>query len=130
MLSAYSRGDEDQVDGLLCGAMKTLKVNRLKPDQMIYLTLLNLAKRKPVLFTSKRVFEVRLFHLVEIYIGRHDMLVIALAEQNFLGPCFFSCIGSEACLLSVSAFSSVSSSRHLRICGEAETEHTSVYSYM
>lgn len=58
VLAAHVKGDQDQIDGLLCGAMKTLKLNRLKPDPMLYLTLLNLAKEKPTLFTTKRVLEV------------------------------------------------------------------------
>ena len=58
VLNADSIDDIDLVDGLVCGAIKNLKANRLKPDPMLYLTLSNLAKINYNIFTSKRVVEV------------------------------------------------------------------------
>lgn len=58
VLNADSIDDVDLVDGLICGAIKNLKANRLKPDPMLYLTLSNLAKINYNIFTSKRVVEV------------------------------------------------------------------------
>ena len=51
-------GQAEQVEGYLCGALKTLKVNRLKPDPMLYLTMIGLAKARPDLFLSRVVTEV------------------------------------------------------------------------
>lgn len=58
VLNADSIDDVDLVDGLICGAIKNLKANRLKPDPMLYLTLSNLAKINYNIFTSKRIVEV------------------------------------------------------------------------
>ena len=60
VLEASSIGQIETVEGLLCGALKTLKVNRLKPDPLVYLTLIGLAKAKPDLFQLKAVTEVGL----------------------------------------------------------------------
>ena len=58
VLAANYKMDQDQVEGLLCGAMRTLKLNRLKPDPMLYLTLTSLSKSRSSLFTSRKVVEV------------------------------------------------------------------------
>jgi len=50
--------DSDATDGLLCGAMKHLRQHRAKPNQQLVLTLLYLAKTKPLLFTTNVVTEV------------------------------------------------------------------------
>jgi len=55
---AEASGDKTRVDGLLLGAIKTLKSNKAKPDPAGYLGLLYLAKTKPECFTSSRVIEV------------------------------------------------------------------------
>ncbi|KAK3730373.1 hypothetical protein QZH41_020667 [Actinostola sp. cb2023] len=54
---AEGNGDRTRIDGLLLGAIKTLKTNKLKPDPMGYLGLLCLAKWKPEIFVSTRVVE-------------------------------------------------------------------------
>ena len=58
VLEASAQGQLEQVEGLICGALKTLKVNRLKPDPMIYLSLIGLVKSKPSMFQLKAVIEV------------------------------------------------------------------------
>ncbi len=58
VLEASAQGQMEQVEGLICGALKTLKVNRLKPDPMIYLSLIGLVKSKPSMFQLKAVIEV------------------------------------------------------------------------
>jgi hypothetical protein len=58
VLAALQKEEQDKIDGLICGAIKTLKINRLKPDPMLYLTLMNLAKSNPVLFSCKKITEV------------------------------------------------------------------------
>ena len=60
ILDADASGNKSRVDGLLLGAIKNLKSNRAKPDSMMYMNLVYLAKSKPELFISKRVVEVRL----------------------------------------------------------------------
>lgn len=52
VLIASKEGDEERMEGLLCGAVKHLRNNRSKPDQTIYLTLMYLAKTKSSLFLS------------------------------------------------------------------------------
>eukprot|EP00794_Sanderia_malayensis_P009153 gene9152-10125_t len=63
VLEAHSQGQIDQVEGLLCGALKTLKINRMKPDPLIYLTLIGLAKTKPDVFQLKPVTQHLLMFL-------------------------------------------------------------------
>ena len=53
-------GDDERVEALLCGAVKHLKTNRSKPDQLMYMSLIYLAKTRPVLFQSEVVIEVGL----------------------------------------------------------------------
>lgn len=58
VLEAELNEDRTRVDGLLLGAIKTLKTNKNKPDPVSYLGLLYLAKTKPECFASTRVIEV------------------------------------------------------------------------
>jgi len=44
-------GDVDRAEGLLCGAVKTLRSMRAKPDTVAWLSLLSLAKQIPLLFS-------------------------------------------------------------------------------
>lgn len=58
VLNAFKQEDQDLIEGLICSAIKTLKINRLKPEPMLYLTLMNLAKSHSVIFSSKKIVEV------------------------------------------------------------------------
>ena len=53
-------GNDDRIEGVLCGAAKQLKVTRAKPDSTLYLSLMYLAKIKPNIFATEGVIEVRL----------------------------------------------------------------------
>ncbi|XP_062868566.1 integrator complex subunit 1 [Trichomycterus rosablanca] len=54
---AEADGNDDRIEGLLCGAVKQLKLNRAKPDITLYLTLMYLAKIKPNIFATEGVIE-------------------------------------------------------------------------
>lgn len=58
--AAESEGNDDRIEGLLCGAVKQLKMNRAKPDITLYLSLMFLAKIKPNVFATEGIIEVRL----------------------------------------------------------------------
>ena len=60
VLDADASGYKLRVDALLLGAIKTLKSNKAKPDAVLYMNLIYLAKSKPELFLSNRVVEVSL----------------------------------------------------------------------
>ena len=47
-----NEGDHERAEGLLCGAVKTLRSTRAKPDTVAWLSLLHLVKRLPLLFSS------------------------------------------------------------------------------
>ncbi|XP_026560396.1 integrator complex subunit 1 [Pseudonaja textilis] len=55
--SAEAEGNDDRIEGVLCGAVKQLKMNRAKPDITLYLTLMYLAKIKPNIFATEGVIE-------------------------------------------------------------------------
>ncbi|XP_002435477.4 integrator complex subunit 1 [Ixodes scapularis] len=57
VLKAEDLGDDDKVESIMCGAAKTLKNTRPKPDPMLYLTLMFLAKTRPRVFDSEVVVE-------------------------------------------------------------------------
>lgn len=57
LISADECNDYERVEGLLCGTVKQLRDNRSKPDQLVYLTLLNLARSRPNMFNSDIVIE-------------------------------------------------------------------------
>ncbi|KAL4240200.1 Integrator complex subunit 1 [Mactra antiquata] len=63
VLSAEENDDYDRVEGLLCGAVKYLQSNRSKPDHIMYLSLMHLAKCKPALFNYDVVIEAFCFLL-------------------------------------------------------------------
>ncbi|KAM4697768.1 integrator complex subunit 1 [Rhinophrynus dorsalis] len=50
-------GNDDRIEGVLCGAVKQLKMNRAKPDPTLYLSLMYLAKMKPNIFATEGVIE-------------------------------------------------------------------------
>ncbi|CAG0882989.1 unnamed protein product [Darwinula stevensoni] len=52
---AYEIGEEDKVEALLCGAAKLLKGQRSRPDQIVSLALLYLAKTYPSAFSSNDI---------------------------------------------------------------------------
>lgn len=62
VLDAEEDGDDDKVEGLLCGAVKHLRANRSKPDQTVFLTLMYLAKTRPTVLQSETVIEVSYCH--------------------------------------------------------------------
>ena len=47
-----NEGDHERAEGLLCGAVKTLRATRAKPDTVAWLSLVHLAKKLPLLFSS------------------------------------------------------------------------------
>lgn len=55
--AAESDGNDERIEGLLCGAVKQLKMNRAKPDVALYLSLMFLAKIKPNVFATEGVIE-------------------------------------------------------------------------
>lgn len=55
---AESEGNDERIEGLLCGAVKQLKMNRAKPDITLYLSLMFLAKIKPNVFATEGIIEV------------------------------------------------------------------------
>lgn len=55
--AAESEGNDDRIEGLLCGAVKQLKMNRAKPDIGLYLSLMFLAKIKPNVFATEGIIE-------------------------------------------------------------------------
>lgn len=59
--AAESEGNDDRIEGLLCGAVKQLKLNRAKPDITLYLSLMFLAKIKPNVFATEGIIEVMLY---------------------------------------------------------------------
>uniref|UniRef100_UPI00398F2E8F integrator complex subunit 1 n=1 Tax=Pristiophorus japonicus TaxID=55135 RepID=UPI00398F2E8F len=50
-------GNDDRIEGLLCGAVKQMKLNRVKPDTTLFLSLMYLAKIKPNVFATEGVIE-------------------------------------------------------------------------
>lgn len=56
--AAESEGNDDRIEGLLCGAAKQLKMNRAKPDITLSLSLMFLAKIKPNVFATEGIIEV------------------------------------------------------------------------
>lgn len=55
VLSAIEQQNSDTVIALVCGAIRTLVASRSKPDSMLFLTLLYLAKIRPQLFFNEVV---------------------------------------------------------------------------
>lgn len=55
--AAETEGNDDRIEGVLCGAVKQLKQNRAKPDPICYLSLMFLAKIKPNIFATEGVIE-------------------------------------------------------------------------
>uniref|UniRef100_A0A4W4DNX1 DUF3677 domain-containing protein n=1 Tax=Electrophorus electricus TaxID=8005 RepID=A0A4W4DNX1_ELEEL len=55
--AAEAEGNDERIEGVLCGAVKQLKMNRAKPDITLYLSLMFLAKIKPNVFATEGVIE-------------------------------------------------------------------------
>ncbi|CAB1341759.1 unnamed protein product [Coregonus sp. 'balchen'] len=55
--NAEQDGNDDRIEGVLCGAVKQLKMNRAKPDITLYLSLMFLAKIKPNVFATEGIIE-------------------------------------------------------------------------
>ncbi|KAL8588068.1 hypothetical protein ACOMHN_012106 [Nucella lapillus] len=56
-LAASQEGDEEKIEGLICGAVRHLRNNRSKPDPIVYLSLMYLAKTQPSFFVSDIIVE-------------------------------------------------------------------------
>lgn len=48
--AAEKENDEERMQGLLCGAVKLLRNQKPKPDAVLYLSLMFLAKTRPGIF--------------------------------------------------------------------------------
>ncbi|XP_048256851.1 integrator complex subunit 1-like [Haliotis rufescens] len=57
LLVAEESGSDERIEGLLCGAVKSLRSNRAKPDPAVFLSLMYLAKTRPTIFCSEVVIE-------------------------------------------------------------------------
>eukprot|EP00057_Strongylocentrotus_purpuratus_P024524 XP_011678998.1 PREDICTED: integrator complex subunit 1 [Strongylocentrotus purpuratus] len=57
VLAADEAEDDESIDKILCGALKSLKTVRAKPSPALYLGLMYLAKVKPMFFESENVIE-------------------------------------------------------------------------
>ena len=58
VLAAENGSDDEKIERMLCGAVKLLRSNRVKPESSLYLGLMLLAKTRPVLFCTDHVTEV------------------------------------------------------------------------
>lgn len=58
VLDAEDNNDDELIESLLCGAVKCLKNNRVKPDPALYLGLMYLARTRPSFLHSEIVVEV------------------------------------------------------------------------
>ena len=58
VLDADASGNKLRVDALLLGAIKNLRSNKAKPDTIMLMNLMYLAKSRPEFFLSNRVVEV------------------------------------------------------------------------
>ncbi|XP_003746940.2 integrator complex subunit 1 [Galendromus occidentalis] len=54
---AEKENDEERMQGILCGAVKLLRMQKPKPDAVLYLSLMFLAKTRPAIFQSEVVLE-------------------------------------------------------------------------
>lgn len=52
VLEASENDEADKVVGIICGAVRTLKNQRWKPDALIYMGLMYLAKIRPSIFSN------------------------------------------------------------------------------
>ncbi|RUS89929.1 hypothetical protein EGW08_002281 [Elysia chlorotica] len=57
VMSAEDDQNEEKVEALLCGAAKSLRNTRAKPDSVLYLSLMHLTRARPNLFSSDIVIE-------------------------------------------------------------------------
>lgn len=55
---AENSNDDENIEKVICGAIKYLRANRSKPEQAMYLGLMYLAKTRPSFFGSEVVIEV------------------------------------------------------------------------
>ncbi|GFS13999.1 integrator complex subunit 1 [Elysia marginata] len=57
LLNAEDDQNDEKIEALLCGAAKSLRSTRSKPDSVLYLSLMHLTKSKANLFSSDVVIE-------------------------------------------------------------------------
>ncbi|KAK6637842.1 hypothetical protein RUM44_008264 [Polyplax serrata] len=55
VLEAHQAGQAEKAAGVICGAIKSIKNNKWKPDMVTIIALIYLAKLKPALFSSELV---------------------------------------------------------------------------
>ncbi|XP_049759647.1 integrator complex subunit 1 isoform X1 [Elephas maximus indicus] len=55
--AAELEGNDERIEGVLCGAARQLRLTRAKPDSTLYLSLMYLAKIKPNIFATEGVIE-------------------------------------------------------------------------
>lgn len=91
--AAELEGNDDRIEGVLCGAVRQLKAARAKPDSTLYLSLMYLAKIKPNIFATEGVIEVRAGVASSVlgWVGRSWALSLAspsscLPEAHWLCP--------------------------------------------
>lgn len=65
VFDADASGNKSRVDALLLGAIKNLKSNKAKPDQLMIMNLMYLAKSRPEYFLSNRIVEVGVIDLFQ-----------------------------------------------------------------
>lgn len=68
VLDADASGNKSRVDALLLGAIKNLKSNKAKPDQLMIMNLMYLAKSRPEYFLSNRIVEVGMIDLFQPFV--------------------------------------------------------------
>ena len=81
-----AEGELDRAEGLLCGAVKTLRSMRAKPDTVAWLSLLSLAKQLPHLFSGSELLREALCSLLkrdvrESFKSKGNCLVSVLAAN-------------------------------------------------
>lgn len=74
---AVDKSDDDRLEALLCGAVKTLRATRSKPDSALFLALMCLAKNRPTLFHSEVVTEV-------LHCEHQLIIVVLLLVSDFI----------------------------------------------
>lgn len=57
MLNAEGSSDDERIERLLCGAVRLLRANRAKPESSLYLSLMLLAKTRPLRFITDHITE-------------------------------------------------------------------------
>ena len=78
VLDADKKDDDDLVEALLCGAVKHLVHNKLKPDQGIYLGLMVLARSHRSYFQMDNVLNV------SVWLSLHHLFCICIRNTGVM----------------------------------------------